>query len=54
MEPPLPANTPGVTTVPALTSDGGYTISPTVRYRTSARSHLGIGHHSLLGGGVRV
>ncbi len=45
---------PGVTTVAALTSDGGYRISPTVRYRTSALSQRGIGHHSVPGGVLEV
>ena len=48
------ATTPGVTTVPALTSDRGYRISPTLRVGASALSKLGIGHHSLLGGVLRV
>ncbi len=51
---PVAATTPGVTTVPALTSDGRYRISPTVRYRKSALHKLGIGHHSLPGGDQRV
>ena len=33
MEPPGTATTPGVTAVAVLTSDRGYRISPTVRYR---------------------
>ena len=52
--PQVTATTPGVTTVPALTSAGGYRISPTVRYRKSAFSRLGIEHHSLRGGDLSV
>ena len=52
--PPVTATTPGVTTVAALTSAGGYRISPTARYRTRALSKLGIGRHSLPGRALRV
>ena len=52
--PPVTATTPGVTTVPALTSAGGYRISPTVQCRKRALSKLGIGHHWLPGGDLSV